>query len=154
WKATAVLFTSSSCASLVNFLTESNPERGAALALSLALSFSQLPTKCDCCCVSALQCYRDSMKVHLNVTESKQKKLYNSLKHSYTIRSLNFCNSGNTTTVPACDSYPKEKARDFFKRLESLIQRVKPFSTFLISKHVFSPRLHAADGIKALFLLL
>ncbi|XP_029967194.1 interleukin-21 isoform X2 [Salarias fasciatus] len=78
----------------------------------------------DCCCVSALQCYRDSMKVHLNVTESKQKKLYNSLKHSYTIRSLNFCNSGNTaTTVPACDSYPKEKARDFLKRLESLIQR-------------------------------
>ncbi|CAN9514576.1 unnamed protein product [Ophioblennius macclurei] len=78
----------------------------------------------DCCCLSALQCYRASMQVQLNVTERKQGKLYRSLKHHLTVRGLDLCNTGNSTaSCQTCDSHPKQKAREFFDRLESLIQR-------------------------------
>ncbi|XP_022616105.1 interleukin-21 [Seriola dumerili] len=78
----------------------------------------------DCCCLSALQCFKANMQVHFNVTEGKEKKLYNSLKNHLTVRSLDFCNSGNDTpTCQNCYLHPKVKAQEFFNRLESLIQR-------------------------------
>uniref|UniRef100_A0A3Q2XEI6 Interleukin n=1 Tax=Hippocampus comes TaxID=109280 RepID=A0A3Q2XEI6_HIPCM len=66
----------------------------------------------DCCCLSALRCFRASLHVQFNVTERKQDKLYRSLKHPI------------TSTCETCDSQPKATAPEFVKRLESLIQRV------------------------------
>ncbi|XP_019747755.1 interleukin-21 [Hippocampus comes] len=78
----------------------------------------------DCCCLSALRCFRASLHVQFNVTERKQDKLYRSLKHPITERALDFCKTGNAvSTCETCDSQPKATAPEFVKRLESLIQR-------------------------------
>uniref|UniRef100_A0A3B4TVY4 Interleukin 21 n=1 Tax=Seriola dumerili TaxID=41447 RepID=A0A3B4TVY4_SERDU len=83
----------------------------------------------DCCCLSALQCFKANMQVHFNVTEGKEKKLYNSLKNHLTVRSLDFCNSGNDTLheeLICCthSTWPLVNfSFEFFNRLESLIQR-------------------------------
>ncbi|XP_076595935.1 interleukin-21 [Chaetodon auriga] len=78
----------------------------------------------DCCCLSALHCFRTKLQVQFNITERNRSKLYRSLNHSITERGLDFCNSGNVRpTCQDCDSHPKENAREFFNRLESLIQR-------------------------------
>ncbi|KAG7517494.1 interleukin-21-like isoform X2 [Solea senegalensis] len=78
----------------------------------------------DCCCQSALECFRANMQVHFNITEKKQSKLYRSLKKPLTLSSLDFCNSGNNMpTCDKCDEHPKVNVQEFFKRLESLIQR-------------------------------
>ncbi|KAM3612922.1 uncharacterized protein V6R79_017203 [Siganus canaliculatus] len=78
----------------------------------------------DCCCLSALQCFRNNLHGQFNVTERNQRQLYRSLKHSITERGLNFCRSENTQpTCQDCASHPKENAKEFFNRLESLIQR-------------------------------
>nr|UOV22688.1 interleukin 21 [Oostethus manadensis] len=39
----------------------------------------------DCCCLSALRCFRANLQVRFNVTERKQKKFYRSLKHPITV---------------------------------------------------------------------
>ncbi|XP_008289221.1 interleukin-21 isoform X2 [Stegastes partitus] len=79
----------------------------------------------DCCCLSALECFRDNLKSPFNMTaQRKQRKLFLSLMNQLTVRGLDFCNAGNaTSTCQTCDSHPKEKAQEFFSRLESLIQR-------------------------------
>nr|UNA06293.1 interleukin [Hippocampus erectus] len=78
----------------------------------------------DCCCLSALRCFRASLHVQFNATERKQDKLYRSLKHPITERALDFCKTGNAvSTCETCDSQPKATAPEFVKRLESLIQR-------------------------------
>ncbi|XP_044061888.1 interleukin-21 [Siniperca chuatsi] len=78
----------------------------------------------DCCCLSALQCFRANLQVQFNITERKTSKLYRSLKNSITERGLNFCNSATvTSTCQDCGSHPKEHATEFFNRLESLIQK-------------------------------
>ncbi|XP_077388942.1 interleukin-21 [Festucalex cinctus] len=82
----------------------------------------------ECCCLSALQCFRNNLLVQFNVTEMKEVKLYRSLKHHITERGLDFCKSGNksgndVSTCQTCDSHPKATAREFVSRLESLIQR-------------------------------
>ncbi|XP_070693338.1 interleukin-21 [Pempheris klunzingeri] len=80
----------------------------------------------DCCCLSALQCFRANLQVQFNTTERTQStnKLYRSLTSSITERGLDFCKSGNVKpTCQDCDSHPKENVKEFFKRLESLIQR-------------------------------
>ncbi|KAK2848808.1 hypothetical protein Q5P01_008642 [Channa striata] len=77
----------------------------------------------DCCCLSALQCFRANMQVHFNMAEKKQSKLYKSLKHRYTEKGLEFCNSGSRSTCQDCHSHPKVNVNEFFNRLESLIQR-------------------------------
>ncbi|XP_034399994.1 interleukin-21 [Cyclopterus lumpus] len=79
----------------------------------------------DCCCLSALQCFQENLHVQFNVTERTQGKLYKSLKSPITKRGL--CISTKSGDVQAtcqdCDSHPKENAREFFNRLESLIQK-------------------------------
>ncbi|GAA6222006.1 interleukin-21-like isoform X1 [Lates japonicus] len=78
----------------------------------------------DCCCLSALSCFRANLNLHFNITEKKQKKLYKSLNSSITERGLNFCNPGSdTATCQDCDLHPKVNVQEFFKSLESLIQR-------------------------------
>ncbi|XP_058505025.1 interleukin-21 isoform X2 [Solea solea] len=78
----------------------------------------------DCCCQSALECFRANMQVHFNIAEKTQSKLYKSLKKPLTVSSLDFCNSGNNMpTCDRCDEHPKVNVQEFFKRLESLIQR-------------------------------
>ncbi|XP_061691017.1 interleukin-21 isoform X2 [Syngnathoides biaculeatus] len=78
----------------------------------------------DCCCLSALRCFRASLHVQFNVTERKQDKLYRSLKHPITERGLDSCKSLNSAAAcSTCDSHPKATAREFVNRLESLIQR-------------------------------
>ncbi|XP_041800361.1 interleukin-21 isoform X2 [Chelmon rostratus] len=78
----------------------------------------------DCCCLSALHCFRTNLQVQFNITERNRSKLYRSLNHHFTESGLNFCNSGNVRpTCQDCDSHPKENASEFFNRLESLIQR-------------------------------
>uniref|UniRef100_A0A3P8RPL9 Interleukin n=1 Tax=Amphiprion percula TaxID=161767 RepID=A0A3P8RPL9_AMPPE len=85
----------------------------------------------DCCCLSALQCFRANLNVQFNITEKrKQRRLYNSLRDPFTVRGLDFCNS----TCQDCASHPKEKASEFFSRLESLIERVRA----LMSCHIFT----------------
>ncbi|XP_045885712.1 interleukin-21 [Micropterus dolomieu] len=77
----------------------------------------------DCCCLSALQCFRANLQVKFNAADRKTNKLYRSLSNPITERGLNFCNSGNVmSTCQDCDSHPKENATEFFNRLESLIQ--------------------------------
>ncbi|XP_075961240.1 interleukin-21 [Anarhichas minor] len=77
----------------------------------------------DRCCLSALRCFRTNLNVHFDVTEIKQKKLYRSLVNENTERSL--CNSTTSgdATCQDCDSHPKKTTREFFNRLESLIQK-------------------------------
>uniref|UniRef100_A0A3B4TWV1 Interleukin 21 n=1 Tax=Seriola dumerili TaxID=41447 RepID=A0A3B4TWV1_SERDU len=101
---------------------------------SYTFTFSQLCPFTDCCCLSALQCFKANMQVHFNVTEGKEKKLYNSLKNHLTVsKLLDFCNSGNDTpTCQNCYLHPKVKAQEFFNRLESLIQRVRVFFIIII----------------------
>ncbi|XP_061644058.1 interleukin-21 isoform X1 [Phyllopteryx taeniolatus] len=78
----------------------------------------------DCCCLSALRCFRASLHVQFNLTERRQNKLYRSLKHPITERGLDLCKSGNAVaTCATCDSHPKTTAREFVNRLESLIQK-------------------------------
>ncbi|XP_070819386.1 interleukin-21 [Chaetodon trifascialis] len=78
----------------------------------------------DCCCLSALHCFRTTLQVQFNITERNRSKLYRSLNHNITEKGLDFCNSGNVRpTCQDCDSHPKENASEFFNRLESLIQR-------------------------------
>ncbi|AWP11683.1 putative interleukin-21-like [Scophthalmus maximus] len=78
----------------------------------------------DCCCLSALECFRANMQVHLNVTGRKLHKLLRSLKNPLTLSGLDSCKSGNDTlTCHDCDSHPKVNVQEFFNRLESLIQR-------------------------------
>ncbi|XP_037118445.1 interleukin-21 [Syngnathus acus] len=78
----------------------------------------------DCCCLSALRCFRASLHVHFNMTERNQNKLYRSLKHPITERGLDFCESGNgVSTCEMCASHPKATTREFVSRLESLIQK-------------------------------
>ncbi|XP_040904916.1 interleukin-21 [Toxotes jaculatrix] len=78
----------------------------------------------NCCSLKALECFRANLKLHFNINEKKQSKLYRSLTHTLTVNGLDFCNSGNKT-LPCqhCDSHPKAPAQEFFNRLESLIQR-------------------------------
>ncbi|KAM9849637.1 interleukin-21-like [Aulostomus maculatus] len=78
----------------------------------------------DGCCLSALRCFRANLQVNFNVTERNQGKLYKSLKHPITERGLDFCRSGNgESTCKTCESHPKATAKEFFNRLESLIQK-------------------------------
>nr|XP_046261819.1 interleukin-21 isoform X2 [Scatophagus argus] len=78
----------------------------------------------DCCCLSALQCFRANLQVQFNMTERHQSKLYRSLRNPITESGLDFCNSQDvTSTCQDCTSHPKENAKEFFNRLESLIQR-------------------------------
>uniref|UniRef100_UPI0037E81A29 interleukin-21 n=1 Tax=Semicossyphus pulcher TaxID=241346 RepID=UPI0037E81A29 len=76
----------------------------------------------DCCCLSALQCFRDNLPMQTDIAEKKRVRLFKSLKHPLTVNGLNFCTSGNNETCQACASHPKQKAEIFFKRLEALIQ--------------------------------
>ncbi|XP_073342435.1 interleukin-21 [Pagrus major] len=77
----------------------------------------------DCCCLSALKCYRFNLEVHFNVREGKQRQLFRSLNNPFTERGLNFCNSPNVnSTCQDCDSHPRQNATEFYNRLESLIQ--------------------------------
>ncbi|XP_077589539.1 interleukin-21 [Stigmatopora nigra] len=77
----------------------------------------------ECCCLSALRCFRAVLHVQFNMTEGMQDKFYRGLKHPITERSLDFCKSGNSINCGMCDSYPKASPEEFFKRLESLLQR-------------------------------
>nr|XP_057908994.1 interleukin-21 [Doryrhamphus excisus] len=78
----------------------------------------------DCCCLSALRCFRANLQVQFNVTERKQEKFYRSLKHPITERGLDFCRSGKAVpNCKTCESHPKENAQEFVNRLRSLIQR-------------------------------
>uniref|UniRef100_A0A665TJ25 Interleukin n=1 Tax=Echeneis naucrates TaxID=173247 RepID=A0A665TJ25_ECHNA len=71
----------------------------------------------DCCCLSALQCFKANMEVHFNTTERNQKKLLKSLKSHLTV-------SKAPSTCQTCDSHPQVTVQVFLNRLESLIQRV------------------------------
>uniref|UniRef100_A0A3Q3VTI4 Interleukin n=1 Tax=Mola mola TaxID=94237 RepID=A0A3Q3VTI4_MOLML len=78
----------------------------------------------DCCCLSALQCFRENLHVEFNVSTTNH--FYRSLKHNLTEGGLDFCNSRNVnSTCQACQSHPKENAKEFFNRLQSLIQKGK-----------------------------
>ncbi|XP_069025569.1 interleukin-21 [Embiotoca jacksoni] len=80
----------------------------------------------DCCCLSALQCFRVTLQFQFNATERKQMKLSKSLQHPLTMRGLDFCNDRNSaSSCQTCDSHPKQKGKEFFNRLESLIQRAR-----------------------------
>ncbi|XP_060903664.1 interleukin-21 [Labrus mixtus] len=76
----------------------------------------------DCCCLPALQCFRDNLPVQ-NGAEKKRVRLFKSLNHPLTERGLNFCATGNNlASCQACASHPKQNATIFFNRLETLIQ--------------------------------
>ncbi|XP_035767075.1 interleukin-21 [Neolamprologus brichardi] len=78
----------------------------------------------DCCCLTALTCFRETLLEHFGISGKYQKKLYKSLNHTLTISGLNFCNTETSTTnCSTCHSHPKENASEFFNRLESLVQR-------------------------------
>lgn len=78
----------------------------------------------DCCCLTALTCFRETLLEHFGISGKYQKKLYKSLNHTLTINGLNFCNTETSTNnCSTCHSHPKEKASEFFNRLESLVQR-------------------------------
>uniref|UniRef100_A0A3P9B1U9 Interleukin-21 n=1 Tax=Maylandia zebra TaxID=106582 RepID=A0A3P9B1U9_9CICH len=80
----------------------------------------------DCCCLTALTCFRETLLQHFGISGKYQKKLYKSLNHTLTVSTfgLNFCNTETSTTnCSTCHSHPKEKASEFFNRLESLVQR-------------------------------
>ncbi|XP_039866384.1 interleukin-21 isoform X1 [Simochromis diagramma] len=85
----------------------------------------------DCCCLTALTCFRETLLQHFGINGKYQKKLYKSLNHTLTISGLNFCNTETSTTnCSTCHSHPKEKASEFFNRLESLVQRVRLFQIY------------------------
>ncbi|CAJ1059143.1 interleukin-21 [Xyrichtys novacula] len=74
----------------------------------------------DCCCLSALQCFRDNLP---DGAGKKRVKLYRSLKDPLTVKGLNFCDSENAqTTCQACSAHPQQNATVFFNRLETLIK--------------------------------
>ncbi|XP_029702705.1 interleukin 21 isoform X3 [Takifugu rubripes] len=77
----------------------------------------------DCCCLSALKCFRENFKEIFSLTDLPQKKLYRSLTNTLTEKGLDFCDSKNSTCQD-CHSHPEEKAEKFFDRLNSLIQKV------------------------------
>ncbi|XP_074505176.1 interleukin-21 isoform X2 [Sebastes fasciatus] len=83
----------------------------------------------DCCCLSAWQCFRANLNVQFNVTEIRNKKLYRGLHSHITEKGLcNSSDSGNAqSTCQDCASQPKENAREFFDRLENLMQKVRAF---------------------------
>ncbi|XP_011609274.1 interleukin 21 isoform X2 [Takifugu rubripes] len=76
----------------------------------------------DCCCLSALKCFRENFKEIFSLTDLPQKKLYRSLTNTLTEKGLDFCDSKNSTCQD-CHSHPEEKAEKFFDRLNSLIQK-------------------------------
>ncbi|XP_068448037.1 interleukin-21 [Clinocottus analis] len=65
----------------------------------------------DSCCLSALRCFQKNLREHFNMAERTQRKLHKSLKSSL------------TATCQDCNSHPKENAKEFLNRLESLIQK-------------------------------
>ncbi|XP_026214398.1 interleukin-21 isoform X2 [Anabas testudineus] len=89
----------------------------------------------DCCYASALQCFRSNLELHFNAETSanrKLKKLFKSLRNQLTVKALD-SNSESNSTCQACDLHPKVNGREFFNRLETLIQRVSVhflFDTF------------------------
>ncbi|XP_029021747.1 interleukin-21-like isoform X2 [Betta splendens] len=74
----------------------------------------------DGCCLSALKCFRTNLEI--DAAEKPQRKLYRSLRNPLTESALAFCTSENNSTCQSCDSLPKVSGREFFNRLESLIQ--------------------------------
>ncbi|KAM7417180.1 hypothetical protein PAMA_017021 [Pampus argenteus] len=75
----------------------------------------------DCCCLSALQCFRTSLP---NITSNSVSKLSRSLKSNLVLKGLErkeLCKP--STNCTECTSHQKENASEFFNRLESLIQR-------------------------------
>ncbi|XP_061747693.1 interleukin-21 [Nerophis ophidion] len=77
----------------------------------------------DCCCPSALQCFKYNLQ-QFNLTEREQRKFHRGLKHSLTEKAMDFCASGQPVNkCKTCDSYPKKNAMEFLQRLESLIIR-------------------------------
>ncbi|XP_068596943.1 interleukin-21 [Brachionichthys hirsutus] len=76
----------------------------------------------DCCCLSALECYRANLHVQFNTTDRNHRKLSRSLKNHLTESGL--CDSQRAnSSCQDCASHPKENATEFFNRLESLIQK-------------------------------
>uniref|UniRef100_A0A3B4EY56 Interleukin-21-like n=1 Tax=Pundamilia nyererei TaxID=303518 RepID=A0A3B4EY56_9CICH len=80
----------------------------------------------DCCCLTALTCFRETLLQHFGISGKYQKKLYKSLNHTLTISGLNFCNTETSTTnCSTCHSHPKEKASEFFNRLEFVDMKLR-----------------------------
>ncbi|XP_057706948.1 interleukin-21 [Corythoichthys intestinalis] len=77
----------------------------------------------DCCCLSALRCFQESLQGKFNMTERMQNKFYRGLKHPITERGLDLCKSGYSASCGTCDSHPKASAKEFVNRLELLLQR-------------------------------
>ncbi|KAK7922611.1 hypothetical protein WMY93_009513 [Mugilogobius chulae] len=80
----------------------------------------------DCCCLTALECFRNNLHQDFNASQVKHvRKLIRGLKSSITVKTMNFCNSNNTTSTcqDSCQMHPKKSAKEFLQRLESLIQR-------------------------------
>uniref|UniRef100_A0A8C6SMB9 Uncharacterized protein n=1 Tax=Neogobius melanostomus TaxID=47308 RepID=A0A8C6SMB9_9GOBI len=99
-------------------------------------------TSIDCCCLTALECYRSNLLHHFNSTHEKPvRKLIRGLKSEITVSqtSLNkthvtirvskfTCVSFQSTCQVTCEKHPQRSAKEFLERLESLIQRVSAFS--------------------------
>uniref|UniRef100_A0A3Q0SNF6 Interleukin n=1 Tax=Amphilophus citrinellus TaxID=61819 RepID=A0A3Q0SNF6_AMPCI len=81
----------------------------------------------DCCCLTALKCFRDTLQDHFGMNEKYPRKLYRSLSHQLTVSAL------FVTSYPTCCSHTEEEASEFFSRLESLIQRVSLFKIYFIN---------------------
>ncbi|XP_078025686.1 interleukin-21 [Epinephelus lanceolatus] len=78
----------------------------------------------DCCCLSALKCFRANMGVHFNISEQFQGKLYSSLNHTLTVNGLTVNNSRNTEcTCGDCDLHQTTNATVFFSRLRTFIEK-------------------------------
>uniref|UniRef100_A0A3Q4HDM1 Interleukin n=1 Tax=Neolamprologus brichardi TaxID=32507 RepID=A0A3Q4HDM1_NEOBR len=115
------------CCSLVKASTMEHKKLKEVLR-ELKMLKSNLP---DCCCLTALTCFRETLLEHFGISGKYQKKLYKSLNHTLTISGLNFCNTETSTTnCSTCHSHPKENASEFFNRLESLVQRVRLFQIY------------------------
>uniref|UniRef100_A0A3Q1F5N8 Interleukin n=1 Tax=Acanthochromis polyacanthus TaxID=80966 RepID=A0A3Q1F5N8_9TELE len=91
----------------------------------------------DCCCRSALQCFRTNLNGGINAIEKrKQRQLYISLRDPAIVIIFSF--ASHQSTCQDCGSHPKEKASEFFSRLESLIERVRALmSTIRSTAHPF-----------------
>ncbi|XP_068182448.1 interleukin-21 [Antennarius striatus] len=76
----------------------------------------------DCCCLSALECYRANLHVQFNTTERNHRQLSRSLKNHLTKSGLCDSHKANSSCQD-CASHPKENATEFFNRLQSLIQK-------------------------------
>uniref|UniRef100_A0A8C6NJC6 Interleukin n=1 Tax=Nothobranchius furzeri TaxID=105023 RepID=A0A8C6NJC6_NOTFU len=73
-----------------------------------------------CCCLSAFKCFRDNLKAEFNITN----KLSRGLTSNITMKALDLCETGNNATMcEVCVSHSKERAEEFFSRLDTLIQR-------------------------------